>query len=217
MSFAVRDLRASLSDVGRAAMQGKTRGRTASADRRHTDQPMRMFHELSARLPDIAIVAADSGSAANWYARHLHFRGGVRGSLSVTLATTRCPVRDRRQMGGSRPARDRLRRPADVHRIAGPPRRRLRRLRRSISLLEINVDTTDKVGLAWDQALAADRPVLLDIRCDPDVPPIPPHASFAQMKSLSSAVLKGDEDAGHLVKEGIKQKVQQYVPGHKDG
>ena len=59
--------------------------------------------------------------------------------------------------------------------------------------------------------------MLLDIRCDPDVPPIPPHASFAQMKSLSSAVLKGDEDAGHLVKEGIKQKVQQYVPGHKDG
>ena len=49
--------------------------------------PMRLFHELSARLPGNAIVAADSGSAANWYARQLKFRGDVRGSLSGNLAT----------------------------------------------------------------------------------------------------------------------------------
>jgi thiamine pyrophosphate-dependent acetolactate synthase large subunit-like protein len=50
--------------------------------------PMRIFHELSARLPANAIVAADSGSAANWYARHLKFHGDIRGSLSGTLAIT---------------------------------------------------------------------------------------------------------------------------------
>ncbi len=49
--------------------------------------PMRIFWELGKRLPDDAIVASDSGSAANWYARHLRFRGSVRGSLSGTLAT----------------------------------------------------------------------------------------------------------------------------------
>ncbi len=49
--------------------------------------PMRLFHELSTRLPDNAIVAADSGSSANWYARQLKFRGDVRGSLSGNLAT----------------------------------------------------------------------------------------------------------------------------------
>src|ERR1700753_3004239 len=49
--------------------------------------PMRIFHELSLQLPDNAIVAADSGSAANWYARHLRIRGRMRGSLSGTLAT----------------------------------------------------------------------------------------------------------------------------------
>src|SRR3954449_188776 len=38
--------------------------------------PMRIFHELSKQLPSNAIVAADSGSAANWYARHLKFRNG---------------------------------------------------------------------------------------------------------------------------------------------
>jgi pyruvate dehydrogenase (quinone) len=49
--------------------------------------PLRLFHELSERLPGDAIVAADSGSSANWYARHLKFRGDVRGSLSGNLAT----------------------------------------------------------------------------------------------------------------------------------
>ena len=49
--------------------------------------PMRLFCELSPRLPDNAIIAADSGSSANWYARQLRFRGNMRGSLSGTLAT----------------------------------------------------------------------------------------------------------------------------------
>jgi pyruvate dehydrogenase (quinone) len=49
--------------------------------------PMRTIWELSERLPANAIVTADSGSAANWYARHLCIRGEVRGSLSGTLAT----------------------------------------------------------------------------------------------------------------------------------
>ncbi|MFD0854787.1 thiamine pyrophosphate-dependent enzyme, partial [Actinomadura adrarensis] len=54
--------------------------------------PMRLFHELSERIPDDAIVTADSGSAANWYARNLRLRGDMRGSLSGTLATMGCGV-----------------------------------------------------------------------------------------------------------------------------
>ena len=49
--------------------------------------PMRLFSELSPRLPENAIVTADSGSSANWYARQLKFRGDMRGSLSGNLAT----------------------------------------------------------------------------------------------------------------------------------
>jgi len=49
--------------------------------------PMHVFRELSSRLPADAIVTADSGSSANWYARQLRFRGDMRGSLSGTLAT----------------------------------------------------------------------------------------------------------------------------------
>ncbi len=49
--------------------------------------PQLLFHVASAQLPTNAIVAADSGSSANWYARQLKFRGDMRGSLSGTLAT----------------------------------------------------------------------------------------------------------------------------------
>lgn len=49
--------------------------------------PEYVAHCLDPRLPDDAIITADSGSAANWYARHLRLRGGMRGSLSGTLAS----------------------------------------------------------------------------------------------------------------------------------
>src|SRR3982751_1925966 len=49
--------------------------------------PQRVFWELSPRLPDNAILTSDSGSAANWYARDVKIRQGMRGSLSGTLAT----------------------------------------------------------------------------------------------------------------------------------
>ncbi|MFH8983352.1 thiamine pyrophosphate-requiring protein [Streptomyces varsoviensis] len=49
--------------------------------------PEYVVHALDALLPDDVILAADSGSAANWYARHLRLRGAMRGSLSGTLAT----------------------------------------------------------------------------------------------------------------------------------
>jgi len=49
--------------------------------------PQLVFSELSKRLPDDAILAADSGSAANWYARNIRLRKEMRSSLSGTLAT----------------------------------------------------------------------------------------------------------------------------------
>jgi pyruvate dehydrogenase (quinone) len=49
--------------------------------------PQRVFWELSPRLPEDAILAADSGSAANWYARDIRIQRGMMASLSGTLAT----------------------------------------------------------------------------------------------------------------------------------
>jgi pyruvate dehydrogenase (quinone) len=49
--------------------------------------PQRVFHELSSRLPDRAILTADSGSATDWWARHFKVRDGMDAALSGTLAT----------------------------------------------------------------------------------------------------------------------------------
>jgi len=87
---------------------------------------------------------------------------------------------------------------------------------RSLGLGGVNIDTPDAVGPAWDDALATDRPTVLDIRCDPDIPPIPPHATFAEAKATAMAVLKGDEDSWGFIKQGVKQKAQQYVREPKD-
>jgi pyruvate dehydrogenase (quinone) len=86
---------------------------------------------------------------------------------------------------------------------------------RSLGLNGINIDSGDALGDAWEQALSADRPTVLDVRCDPDVPPIPPHTTFEQAKATASAILHGDENAWGVVKEGIKQKAQQFLPGDK--
>ncbi|GAA3610431.1 thiamine pyrophosphate-dependent enzyme [Microlunatus ginsengisoli] len=54
--------------------------------------PERVVAELSPRLPDDAMLTADSGSGTNWYARHVKIRGAMRGTLSGTLATMGCGV-----------------------------------------------------------------------------------------------------------------------------
>src|SRR5438067_8535815 len=60
-------------------------------ERAHQDadpiNPQRLFWDLNKYLPDDAIVSADSGSAANWYARDLKLKPTHLASLSGTLAT----------------------------------------------------------------------------------------------------------------------------------
>ena len=228
--------------------------------------PMRLFHELSSRLPDNAIVTADSGSSANWYARMLKFRGDMRGSLSGNLATMGpgvpygigakfgCPERPvivfagdgAMQMNGlaelitikhywqqwSDPRlvvavlhnNDLNQVTWELRAMAGSPKFAESQtlpdvsyadFARSLGLQAITVDKPDEIASAWDAALSADRPTVLDVRCDPDVPPIPPHATFAQAKDLAESLIKGDENRWGIVKEGIKTKVQELIP-HKD-
>ncbi|MEU0112592.1 thiamine pyrophosphate-binding protein [Streptomyces bobili] len=49
--------------------------------------PRSVVAELSARLPDRAVVVTDSGSALDWWARHLQLRDGMRVALSRRLGT----------------------------------------------------------------------------------------------------------------------------------
>ena len=84
-----------------------------------------------------------------------------------------------------------------------------------IGLKGIYVDDPDRVGPAWDEALAADRPVVLEIRTDPNVPPLPPHITLAQAKAFTSTLLKGDPEEGSVLLNSAKQMLASVLPGGK--
>ena len=46
--------------------------------------------------------------------------------------------------------------------------------------------------------------------------PVPPHASWTEMKETAKSLLKGDEDRWGVVKEGVKTKVAEVLPGGSD-
>jgi pyruvate dehydrogenase (quinone) len=225
--------------------------------------PMRAVWELSQRIPDNAIVTSDSGSAANWYARQLSFRGQMRGSLSGTLATMGPGVPyaigakfahpDRpvialvgdgaMQMNGMAELitiaryrelwsdqrcvicvfhnNDLNQVTWELRAMGGAPKFEESQVlpdvsyadfARSIGLAAIEVDNEHDIGPAWDQALGAQLPTVLDIRCDPNIPPIPPHATLDQVKSVTESILRGDPDAWQLVTTGIRTKMREFLP-----
>jgi pyruvate dehydrogenase (quinone) len=82
----------------------------------------------------------------------------------------------------------------------------------SIGLGGIRVDRPDEVASAWDRALAADRPVLVEAYTDPNVSLLPPHISFKQAKNFTSALLKGDPDELGIVVESAKSVFASAFP-----
>ncbi len=229
--------------------------------------PMRLFAELSPRLPEDAILTADSGSAANWYARQLRFRGSMRGSLSGTLATMGPGVPygigakfgyphrpvivfagdGAMQMNGLAELitiklywaewedprlvvavlhNDDLNQVTwEMRALGGAPKFVQSQslpdvdyagFAAGLGLQAIAVDKPEDVGPAWDRALGADRPTVLDVRCDPNVPPVPPHATYEQMKDAAQALMHGDEDRWGVIKQGVKTKLQEFLP-HREG
>ena len=79
----------------------------------------------------------------------------------------------------------------------------------------IYVDDPDKMGAAWDEALASDRPVILEVKTDPEVPPLPPHISLTQAKKFMNTVAHGDPKEGHMLKDVANQVLASVLPhGH---
>lgn len=81
-----------------------------------------------------------------------------------------------------------------------------------LGLKGIRVDSPDQVGAAWDEALGADRPVVLEAITDPNVPPLPPHIKLEQAKALTFALAKGDPNIGGIIKQAFKGKVEEFLP-----
>jgi pyruvate dehydrogenase (quinone) len=227
--------------------------------------PQRVFHELSPRLPDNCIITSDSGSSANWFARNLKIREGMKASLSGNLATM-CPgvpytiaakfaYPDRvpialvgdgaMQMLGNNgliTISKYWRRWSDPRLIimvlhnndlnqvtweqrvmtGNPefigsqelPDIPYARYAELLGLKGIRVDDPENIGAAWDEALSADRPVVLEAIVDPDVPTIPPHITFDQMIKFTKTVIKGDAHERGIIKQTFKDVVEEYLPHH---
>jgi pyruvate dehydrogenase (quinone) len=84
-----------------------------------------------------------------------------------------------------------------------------------VGLKGLRVEHPDEVGPAWDTALAADRPCVLDVVTDPNVPPLPPHITYEQARSYAGSLLKGDPEAIGIVWQSIKQSMQGVLPSRR--
>ena len=225
--------------------------------------PQRVFWELSPRLPDNAIITADSGSVANWYARDLKMRRGMKASLSGGLASLgagtpyavaakmafpdrtviACMGDGAMQMNGlnvmitiskywkqwSNPhfvvlvLNNR-----DLNQVTWEERVQLgegktestqsipdfpyHKYAELIGLKGIFVDSPEQVGAAWDEALSADRPVILEAYTDPNVPPLPPHITLKDAKNFMF-MMRNEPELGSVLKNSAKDLLASILPG----
>ncbi|WP_298109349.1 thiamine pyrophosphate-requiring protein [Bradyrhizobium sp.] len=82
-----------------------------------------------------------------------------------------------------------------------------------IGLKGIYVDNPNRLGAAWEEALAADRPVVLEVKTDPEVPPLPPHITLQQAKKFTEALIKGDPNESRVIAGAARQVLESILPG----
>ncbi|MBO0709455.1 MAG: thiamine pyrophosphate-requiring protein, partial [Candidatus Dormibacteraeota bacterium] len=224
-------------------------------------RPQGLFQAASPRLPNDSILTSDSGSAANWYARHIKIRRGMKASLSGNLATMlpgvpyaiaakfaypdRCVVAfvgdgamqmldmnelltiARHYPEWSDPRLVVLvLNNGDLNQVtweqrvlAGDPKFEASQsvppmnyaaFAEQLGLRGLRVEQPDQIVPAWDEALRADRPVVIDAVTDPDEPPLPPHITFEQAKEFGQAILKEPGGMG-IAASTLQEKVRETV------
>ncbi len=228
--------------------------------------PQRVAWELSPRLPDHAIITSDSGSCANWYARDLKIRRGMKCSLSGGLASMGAAVpyaiaakmafpdlpvialvgdgamqmnnmaelitvakywrdwaspcwicavwnnEDLNQVTWEQRVMEGDPKFEASQRLPNVPYHKFAQL---IGLEGIYIDRAEDVAPAWEAALRAARPVLLEFKTDPEVPPLPPHITLAQAKHFTSALLKVDPSETSIIANTARQVLANLLPSKR--
>jgi pyruvate dehydrogenase (quinone) len=224
-------------------------------DRAHMEgdpmNPQRVMWELSQRLPENAIVTADSGSSTNWWARQLVFRKGMKASLSGNLATmgpgtpyaiaAKFAFPERPviavvgdgafQMNGMNEMItvqrywERWENPTlifcvfnneDLNQVtweqrvlAGDPKFTgsqqipsipYHEYAELVGLKGLYCESDSEMGDIWAEALKADRPCGLEVKTDPESPPLPPHIRVDQAEEMAMAMVKGDPERTGVMK-----------------
>jgi pyruvate dehydrogenase (quinone) len=228
--------------------------------------PQRVTWELSPKLPDRVILTSDSGSCANWYARDLKIRRGMKASVSGGLASMGASVPyaiaakfaypDRpviALVGDGAMQMNNMAELITVHKywrkwsnptwivcvfnnedlnqvtweqrvmegdpkfvasqqIPNVPYHKFGEL---LGFKGIYVDDPENMAGAWSEALASTVPVVLEVKTDPEVPPLPPHISLQQARNLASVLVKGDEREGSILVDTARQVLSAVLPGDK--
>lgn len=76
-----------------------------------------------------------------------------------------------------------------------------------LGLKGVMVDDPEQLASAWDEIFTADRPALLEVKVDPNVPNIPPHISFKQMVNFTRAMVKGDPKELGVITQTFKDAI----------
>lgn len=225
--------------------------------------PQRVFWELSPRLPDNCIMTGDSGSVANWYARDIKMRRGMKGSLSGSLASlgaatpyalaAKMAFPDRTVIGFIGDGAMQMNglnvmitvskywrtwsnphfvimvlNNQDLNQVTWEERVQLGegktvstqtipdmaydKYAELLGLKGIVVRRPEDIGPAWDEALSADRPVVLNIYTDPNVPPLPPHITLKDAKNFVTMFVS-EPERGSVLTETARQVLAGVLPG----
>ena len=75
-----------------------------------------------------------------------------------------------------------------------------------LGMKALRVDRPEQVRPAWEEALAADRPVLYEAVTDPNMPPLPPQLRFETMRNMTRAFLRGDPAAREVLRHTVRAR-----------
>jgi pyruvate dehydrogenase (quinone) len=218
--------------------------------------PELVFWEFSHRVPDNAIMTADTGMSTTFFARAVKMRRGMKTAISGTLATMGPAVayalaakfaypdrpafafvgdgamqmlgmnglvtaakywkqwKDPRLIVAVLNNRDLNMVSWELRGLGGAPKVAATQDLPDIDyaahaellgLKGFTVASPDYAGRVWDDALASDRPVVINVKADPNVIALPPHATLEQTKNLFMALAKGDSDRGAILTQLWKQ------------
>jgi pyruvate dehydrogenase (quinone) len=80
----------------------------------------------------------------------------------------------------------------------------------------IYCDDGEQMAQAWREALAEDGPVVLEVKVDPEIPPLPPHITKTQAEAMAKAMVKGDPERIGALEKSLRGKLQEFkesLPG----
>ena len=81
-----------------------------------------------------------------------------------------------------------------------------------VGMKGIFCDSKEKMGAAWDEALATkDRPVILEVKVDQEWPPMPPHIKFSEAQKMAKSLLGDEPERAGIITEAIKSKAAEVI------